>query len=102
MKPAKQPEPTGKSTAIVASVVGLALVWSIILAHVPSRDELLSAQPNLGPPTPPPVPELDLSIPGVPSARPGKESGRMGGQRSPNTAGRGGAPAVSESRTFSK
>jgi len=71
MKTEKQAEPSGKFTAIVASTIGLALVWTIVWAHLPSREELLSEEPNLGAPAPPPVPELDLTIPGVPSVRPG-------------------------------
>lgn len=49
-------------------MVGLLLVWGVVWANLPAKEELLS-----GPPVPPsgnthPVePELDLSIPGVPS-----------------------------------
>ena len=80
MKSQKQAEPQGKLTAIVVSTVGLALVWTIVWAHLPSREELLSERPNLGAPAPPPVPELDLTIPGVPSVPPGREHRRMGGR----------------------
>lgn len=79
MKTTQQPEPPGKFTASLASIVGLALVWSVVWANLPSREELLSEQPNLGTPAPPPVPELDLTIPGVPPVRPAGELGRTGG-----------------------
>jgi len=102
MKSAKQVEPSGKSTAILVSVVGLALVWTVIWAHLPSREALLAEQPNLGAPAPPPVPELDLTIPGVPSLRPGQESGHTGGRKVSNTSGRGAASATIESKTFQK
>ena len=50
---------------MLASVVGLALIWSVVWANLPSWDELQSAQPRV--PAVPAVPELDLTIPGVPS-----------------------------------
>lgn len=53
----------------VASLIGLALVWSIVWANLPSRESLLSEQPAI--PAAPAVPELDLSIPGVPAKPPG-------------------------------
>jgi len=87
MKTEKQAEPSGKFTAIVASTIGLALVWTIVWAHLPSREELLSEEPNLGAPAPPPVPELDLTIPGVPSVRPGREPGRTGGSAVSSVSG---------------
>ncbi len=59
---------SGKAMAGVASLIGLALVWSIVWANVPSREELLSEQPAI--PAAPAVPELDLSIPGVPAKPP--------------------------------
>lgn len=65
----RQPEPSGKAIASLASLVGLALVWSVVWANLPSREELLSDQPQLRSPAVPPVPELDLTIPGVSSAR---------------------------------
>lgn len=63
-KPREQAS-SGKSLATLASVVGLALVWSVVWANLPSWDELRSTQPRV--PAPPAVPELDLTIPGVPA-----------------------------------
>jgi hypothetical protein len=65
MKTAQKSEPSGKAIAGLASLIGLALVWSIVWANLPSREELLSERPVL--PAVPTVPELDLSIPGVPA-----------------------------------
>jgi hypothetical protein len=61
---------SGKVTASLVSVVGLVLVWGIVWANLPSREELLSAQPKPHIAAPPAVPELDLTIPGVPANRP--------------------------------
>jgi hypothetical protein len=69
MKTAKKQEPSGKALAGLASLVGLALVWSIVWANLPSREELLSAQPPVT--AAPAVTELDLSIPGVSAKSPG-------------------------------
>jgi hypothetical protein len=74
---------SGKSLATLASVVGLALVWSVVWANLPSWDELQSAQPRV--PAAPAVPELDLTIPGVPS-RPPHVPSRLDGARK-STAG---------------
>lgn len=62
---AEKQAPSGKALAGVASLIGLALVWSIVWANLPSREELLSEQPAI--PAVPAVLELDLSIPGVPA-----------------------------------
>jgi hypothetical protein len=61
-------ERSGKFTSGVVSVAGLVLVWGIVWANLPSKEELLSAQSADQPPAKPPeVPELDLTIPGIPS-----------------------------------
>jgi hypothetical protein len=80
---------SGKSLATLASVVGLALVWSVVWANLPSWDELQSAQPRVS--AVPAVPELDLTIPGVPS-RPSHAPSRLNGE------GKGPA-GVTDSRT---
>lgn len=54
--------------ASVVSVMGLIVIWSLVWANLPSKEELLSVRaPNHPASVPPPVPELDLSIPGVPA-----------------------------------
>lgn len=68
MKTINQQEPSGKGIASVVSVVGLVLVWGIVWANLPSKDELLSAQSKEHVVAPPVPPELDLTIPGVPPA----------------------------------
>jgi hypothetical protein len=73
MKREEKQAPSGKTMASVASLIGLALVWSIVWANLPSREELLSEQPSI--PAAPAVPELDLSIPGVPATPPGPPAG---------------------------
>lgn len=59
-------ERSGKGTAGFVSVVGLLLVWTIVWANLPSKDELLSAQAGRTIAPAPVVPELDLTIPGSP------------------------------------
>ncbi|MBX3327546.1 MAG: cysteine rich repeat-containing protein [Nitrospira sp.] len=64
-----QPKPTEQSAKTIAGLVtggGLVLVWAVVWAHFPSKEELLSASSS-------PVPvevsqprELDLTIPGMP------------------------------------
>ena len=77
MNKRREQESSGKSLAVLASVVGLALVWSVVWANLPSWDELQSAQPRV--PAGPAVPELDLTIPGVPS-RPLHAPSRLDGE----------------------
>ena len=66
---------SGKSLAALASAVGLALVWSVVWANLPSWEELQSAQARG--PLAPAVPELDLTIPGIPP-RPSDAPSRLG------------------------
>ncbi len=72
-KPSEQAS-SGRLLATLASFVGLALVWSVVWANLPSWDELQSGQPRV--PAVPAVPELDLTIPGVPS-RPSHAPSRL-------------------------
>lgn len=88
----KKQEPSGKVTASLVSVVGLVLVWGIVWANLPSKDELLSAQPQPRVAAVPVVPELDLSIPGVSASRPAGTQSEEGAQR----PGGSDEPAVSE------
>jgi len=69
MKTLEKQQSSGKSTARIVSVVGLILVWGIVWANLPSKDELWSAQPYSGVASKRPVVEkLDLTIPGLPAA----------------------------------
>jgi len=70
MKSRTQQASSGKRTASVVSIVGLCLVWGMVWANLPSKNELLSSQPHSAVGSKSPVvPELDLSIPGIPSGR---------------------------------
>lgn len=64
-----QPKPTEQSARTIASLVtggGLLLVWAIVWANVPSKEELLSALSSTPSVETPRQAELDLTIPGVP------------------------------------
>lgn len=83
MKTTDKQEPSGKVTASLVSVFGLVLVWGIVWANLPSKDELLSAQPRPPAAVAPVVQELDLTIPGVSTARPTGPSNRDGAEEPP-------------------
>lgn len=74
---------SGKLTASIVSVAGLILVWGIVWANLPSKEEWLSAQSQERASAAPLVPELDLTIPGVPSGPPSGTSARDGMAREP-------------------
>jgi len=93
MKTTDKQELSGKVTASLVSVFGLVIVWGIVWANLPSKDELLSAQQPLGA-VPPVVQELDLTIPGVSTAQPAGVPNHEGAERS----GVSGQPATSETR----
>lgn len=61
---------SGKVPASLASVLGLILVWGIVWANLPSKDELWSAQSPVHNAVTPVAPELDLTIPGVSGSNP--------------------------------
>ncbi|MCP9455638.1 MAG: hypothetical protein NNA18_05965 [Nitrospira sp.] len=63
MKRKQQAEPSGKTVANVASLIGLLVVWTVVWAHLPSREELLAEHSSDALSTA--IPELDLTIPGV-------------------------------------
>lgn len=68
MRTGRAQSPSGNLTAGVATVVGLLLVWGIVWANLPAKEELLSHPPPASSSSASPrEPELDLSIPGVPS-----------------------------------
>ncbi|MBI3355430.1 MAG: hypothetical protein HY038_01405 [Nitrospirae bacterium] len=88
----------------MVSVVGLVLVWSIVWANLPSKEELLSAQLQPRVEVTPVVPELDLTIPGVspnqpPVASSGEGAGRPAGSGEPAASGTvGGLSVQSDAR----
>lgn len=85
MKTTNKQEPSGKVTASLVSVVGLVLVWGMVWANLPSKDELLSAQSQQRVAVVPVIPELDLTIPGVPTTRPTGASSHGGTEKTPES-----------------
>lgn len=67
MKITKGSDRSVKPITILVTVGGLSLVWAIVLANLPSKEELLSAQSASPTVKIPRQPELDLTIPGVSS-----------------------------------
>jgi hypothetical protein len=65
MKITKGSDRSGKSITILVTVGGLSLVWAIVWANLPSKEELLSAQSGSSSVESLRVPALDLAIPGV-------------------------------------
>ena len=63
-----KPSSSSRLTAILVTIVGLGLVWGLVLANMPTKDQLHAT--GVSPRSMkamPPTPELDLSIPGVPA-----------------------------------
>jgi hypothetical protein len=94
MKATDKQQPSGKVTASLVSVFGLVIVWGIVWANLPSKDELLSAQQQPLVAVPSVVQELDLTIPGVSTSQPTGVPTHEGAERS----GVSGQPATSETR----
>jgi len=67
MKPSKHVDRSVKPITIIVTVGGLSLVWAIVWANLPSKEELVSAQSGASSVQASRAPALDLSIPGVPS-----------------------------------
>ncbi|NGZ08896.1 MAG: hypothetical protein CV088_05840 [Nitrospira sp. LK70] len=65
MKTPHSQERFGKAVTNSISVAGLILVWAIIWAHFPSKEELFSAQSASSMDDTQRVPQLDLTIPGM-------------------------------------
>lgn len=65
------PKPSASSNrlaAILVTIGGLGFVWGLVWANMPAKDQFEASTVSSRTMTaPPPVPELDLSIPGVPS-----------------------------------
>lgn len=77
MKITKGSDRSVKPITILVTVGGLSLVWAIVGANLPSKEELLSAQSGSSPVESPHVSALDLAIPGV-SGSPATTSVRSG------------------------
>ncbi|MDO9118264.1 MAG: cysteine rich repeat-containing protein [Nitrospira sp.] len=63
-----KPSSSSRLTAILVTIVGLGLVWGLVWANMPTKDQLHASgvSSRLMKATPP-TPALDLSIPGVPA-----------------------------------
>jgi len=65
------PKPSSSSsrlTAILVTIVGLGLVWGLVWANLPAKDQLQASAVSSRAMNPTlPTPALDLSIPGVPA-----------------------------------
>lgn len=95
MKTAGTEERFGNVITNSISVAGLVLVWSIIWANLPSKEELFSAQSTSSIAATRRVPELDLTIPGV--TRPPTDSPAGAGEAE-SVATLGGVSAPRDSR----
>lgn len=62
------PSSSNRLAAILVTLVGMGLVWGLVWANLPTKDQFeASGVSSRSKQTDPPTPELDLSIPGVPS-----------------------------------
>lgn len=65
MKTPRTQERSGKAVTNSISAAGLILVWTVIWAHFPSKEELFSAQSGSPSEETQRAPKLDLTIPGM-------------------------------------
>ncbi len=86
MKTINAKERSGKTAASLVTVAGLILVWTIVWANFPSKEELLSVQSGTSSVEASPVPALDLAIPGV-SSQPAANAAGAGEAASVTTLG---------------
>lgn len=64
----KSPSPANRLAAILATLAGLGLVWGLVWANMPTKDQFeASAVSSRSKKADLPTPALDLSIPGVPA-----------------------------------
>lgn len=98
------PKPSSSSsrlTAILVTIVGLGLVWGLVWANMPTKDQLhASGVSSRVMKATPPTPVLDLSIPGVPAPdAPGSHRVVVNGAEVPQPEqGMGGAGAAVDPR----
>ncbi|TKB91480.1 MAG: hypothetical protein E8D40_08205 [Nitrospira sp.] len=95
MKPTSTQERFGNAITNSISVAGLVLVWAIIWANVPSKEELFSAPSASSIADAPRVLDLDLTIPGV--TRQATDS-LAGSREAESVATLGGVSALRDSR----
>ena len=91
----------GKAITNSVSVAGLILVWTIIWANFPSKEELFSAQSTPSITEAQRVPELDLTIPGASSRRLERSAG-TGEATSVTTLGGLSVPSDSRARQIAE
>lgn len=64
----KPPSSSNRLAAILVTLAGLGLVWGLVWANMPANEQFQSSGvSSRSKKADPPTPELDLSIPGVPS-----------------------------------
>lgn len=101
MKTTKASKRSVKPITILVTVGGLSLVWAIVWANLPSKEELLSAQSASPTVKIPRQPELDLTIPGL-SSQPTANSIGAGDTASVTTLGGLSAPHDGRARKIAE
>ncbi|MDH4083560.1 MAG: cysteine rich repeat-containing protein [Nitrospira sp.] len=101
MKTLNAKERSGKAAASLVTVAGLILVWAIVWANFPSKEELLSAQSGTSSVEASQVPALDLRIPGV-SSQPATNFAGAGEAGSVTTLGGLSVPRDSRARQIAE
>lgn len=101
MKTANTKERSRKATTSFVSVAGLVLVWTIIWANFPTKEDLLSAQSASPISEAQRVPELDLTIPGM-IRQPAESQAETGGTGSMTTLGGLSVPRDSRARQIAE
>lgn len=95
-----KPSSSSRLTAILVTIVGLGLVWGLVWANMPSKDQLhASGVSSRSMKATSPTPSLDLSIPGVPAPdAPGSHRVVVNGAEIPQPEGLGGAVVALDPR----
>lgn len=101
MKTNNRQERSGKVLTSLVSVAGLVLVWTIIWANFPTKEELFSAQSTSSIAEAQRVPELDLTIPGV-TRQPAERQAGTGEAGSVTTLGGLSVPRDSRARQIAE
>lgn len=101
MKTSKASDRSVKPITIVVTVGGLSLVWAIVWANLPSKEELVSPQSRASSVQASRAPVLDLSIPGT-SSRPTTNSVGTGQTAPVTTLGGLSVPLDSRARKIAE